>query len=296
MSAHVVHLVPSTSLGRIEDVMPEAVGESVNDWIELGRKLLDKKRTAARQGKWQPTHPVDESAAHLSPASAAACPAIAELASVALLLKWPVTAVLKQLGPKAWEINQHPKPTGAPMYGYSPLTSFAEAGEAEAIRVETGWTIVTPPGWSVLFKNVPNNLHGSPRGITFAEGIVRTDQATIPLAAHAFLDARVKEIKIKRGEPMAVVMPFRREEVDFAIDESPEARAEAERLAALDRTAFGTGAGVYRRLYMEAHDPSPLYPWLQERTRGVGAPDGGPATPRNDAGRLAASKKDEPES
>lgn len=264
-----VFLVPSANLGQTADILPEKISSKHNEWIEHSREILDKKRKAARDGKWAPTHPIGDSAPHLKPFGAEHCPAMAELDSIGLLLKWPATAILRQIAPKGWQVKPS---TNFNFYNYSPLTSFAEAGEAEAIQVDTGWTIVTPPGWSVLFKNVPNNLAGGPRGMTFAEGIVRTDQVTIPLTVHAFLTAKggTKEIKIKRGDPMGVIFPFRREPLDFAIADRPEHVEEAARLAALDKATFANTAGGYRRLYIDDETPSPLYPLLTtwQTTRG----------------------------
>ncbi|HVO29421.1 MAG TPA: hypothetical protein VMV18_01740 [bacterium] len=256
-----VFLVPTTNLGHIEDVMPERIHSGTNEWIEHSRDLLDKKRKAARDGKWIATHPVGETMPHLKPFSADACPAMGELNSIGYLLKWPATALLRQVAPKGWQLKPS---TNYNFYSYSPLTSFAEMGEAEAILVETGWIVVTPPGWSILFKNIPNNLSGSPRGITFAEGVVRTDQATIPLATHAFLRNAPKEIKLKRGDPMAVIFPFRREPFDLVIADRPEHVEEAARIAGLDKATFTNTAGGYRKLYVEDENPSALWPTLRD--------------------------------
>lgn len=269
--ANPVFLLPSETLGRIEDVRPERIRSGANDWIEHSREILDRKRKAAREGKWHPTHPIGEHMPHLKPFSADACPAMEELSSIGILLKWPATAILRQVAPKGWQVKPS---TNFNFYNYSPLTAFPELGEAEAISVETGWTVVTPPGWSILFKNVPNNLSGSPRGITFAEGIVRTDQTTIPLAVHAFLRGAPKEVKIKRGDPMAVIFPFRREPIDVVIADDAAHVAEAARLAGLDKAAFANTAGGYRRLYVDDTNPSPLYPRLLEWRRRTNADDG----------------------
>ena len=259
-----VFLVPSANLGQTADVQPEKISAKHNEWIEHSREILDKKRKAARDGKWQPTHPIGDNVPHLKPFGAESCPAMAELDSIGLLLKWPATALLRQLSPKGWQLKPS---TNYEFIRYSPLTSFPEIGEAEAIEVDTGWTIVTPPGVSVLFKNVPNNLAGGPRGLTFAEGIVRTDQVTIPLTVHAFLRGNAKEIRIKRGDPMAVIFPFRREPIDFTIASEPEHVAEAARLAGLDKATFANTAGGYRRLYIDDDNPSPLHPVLEAWNR-----------------------------
>ena len=124
-----VFLVPQAALGQTADVTPERITSHLDEWIEHSRELLDKKRRAAREGKWAPTHPVGDTAAHLRPSGAESCPALAELDSIGLILKWPATAILRQVGPKAWQVKPS---TNYDFIHYSPLTSFAEAGEAEA--------------------------------------------------------------------------------------------------------------------------------------------------------------------
>jgi hypothetical protein len=117
-----------------------------------------------------------------------------------------------------------------------------------------------------MIKNVPNNLHGSPSGLVLAEGVIRTDRATTPLRTHAFIrpDAP-KEIKIKRGEPMAVLYPFERKPVEIAVADDREAIEEAAKLAMANEEAFRKEPGVYRRLYVEGDSgPTPLYEKLLE--------------------------------
>jgi hypothetical protein len=259
-----IFLLPHPNLGRTEDVRPERLTSTSNEWIAHTREILEKKRKAARAGQWAPTTPISENHPHLQPFGAEFCPAIKDLDSIGLLLKWPATALLRQVTPKGWQLKPS---TNYNFYRYSPLTSFAESGEAEAILVETGWTVVTPPGWSVLLKNVPNDLSGSPRGLVFAEGIVRTDQVTLPLATHVFIRSNAKEIKIKRGDPMAVLFPFRRQHVGFEIVDDEALLEEAARLTEKDRATFANAPGGYTRLYVDDTNPSPLYPKLVESWR-----------------------------
>lgn len=253
------YLVPSTTLGRIEDVLPERLTSGAGDWIAHGREILKKKRQAAQRGQWKPTHPVGDDHATFAAFGAESCPAMAELDSAGWVLKWPATAVLRQAAPKGWEVKPS---TNYNFFHYSPMTSFAEAGEAEAILVETGFTIVTPPGWSVLVKSLPNQFEGTPKGLVFAEGVVRADQATYPLKLHALVRTNAKELKIRRGEPMVAIFPFRREHVEMAVMDEPVFRDEAERLAEADRAAFANAPGTYRKLYVEDTNHSSLYPRL----------------------------------
>lgn len=264
MSGHpqLVFLVPSATLGRVEDVFPERLTQQGNDWIGHTREILQKKRKAVLAGQWKTTTYIGEEHEKIKPVTADHCPAMNELDSIGFVLKWPATALLKKVGPKGWQI----KPSSAGnfnFYKYSPLTSFTEAGEAEAIAVETGWTVVTPPGWSVLFKNLPNVI--APAGLSFAEGIVRSDQATIPLSVHAVVTADAgNDVKIRRGDPMAVVLCFKREPVELAVVTDPSLIEETAKAGERLNASFAAGGGVYRKLFQEGDHPSPLYPKMLE--------------------------------
>ncbi len=246
-----VFVVPSETLGRVEDVMPEKIGFSKNDWVTVTRDVLAKKKAAAAKGEFKPPHPFDET---LHPASAEACPAMGELESFGLLFKWPATAILREVQPKGWQI----KPSANfNFFTYSGLTTFAEAGEAESILVDVGFTVVTPPGWSIIVKNAPNQL--AKQDLVFAEAIVRADQATFPLRVHAMIRTDKKEIRIKRGDPMLAVFAFERNPVDYEIVTDAKLVEECARLAQVDKTTFENAPGGYKRLYMDDDNPSPLY-------------------------------------
>lgn len=264
MSGHpaLVFLVPSPTLGRVEDVFPERLSQDTNDWIGHSREILKKKRKAVLAGQWRTTTYIGEEHEKIKPITADHCPAMQDVSSIGFLLKWPATALLKKVGAKGWQI----KPSTAGnfnFYRYSPLTSFAESGEAEAIVVETGWTVVTPPGWSVLFKNVPNAMSGATAGLSFAEGAVRSDQATIPLTVHArVMPGADGEIRIKRGDPMAVVLAFKREPVEVAVVTDPTLVDEVAKAGEVLSASFQAAGGVYRKLFAEGGAVTPLYPKL----------------------------------
>lgn len=227
----VTFLVPSSHLGRTEDIFPERIQAGPNDWAALAREVLKRRKKVAAQ------HPRALDGAEPDPAD---CAAMREADSMGFLLKWPATAILKQVKPGAWVLKTS---TNFNFYAYSPRTSFAEAGEADVITVDVGWMVATPPGWSVMLKNLPNNLYGSlAEGLTLAEGVVHTDTATVPIVTHAYIrPGAPKEIKIKRGDPMAVLVPIRREPMDLAVMDDRTSIEEAARIAA-ERTS-----------------PSPLY-------------------------------------
>ena len=256
-----VCLIPSPELGSTADVYPERLRAEDNAWIAHTREILRKKQLAARTGGYRPTTYVGDDHEKVKPHTADHCPAMAELSSIGYLLKWPASAILRQVSPKGWQLKPS---TNYDFYAYHPLSSFSESGEAEAISVEMGWTVLTPPGWSVLIKNVPNQFLGSAAGLVLAEGTVRSDQATFPLATHALMaPGAPKEITFKRGAPMAVIFPYRREATELVVVDDVETVDAVAKRASAEREAFSNGPGVYRRLYMgDELKPSELYPQL----------------------------------
>lgn len=274
-----VFLIPSPKLGSIADLAPEVLNASHNDWIGLSREVLERKREAASRGTWRPEPMTDISEEHsfLRPFGAQFCPALQDLGSVGFVVKWPANAIFERKGDRRWEIKTA-DPHG--FYKFHTMSSFAEAGLAEVVSVELGWIVSTPPGVSVLIKNVPNNLEGAKTGVTFAEGTLRSDQATVPLQVHAFLSpGGPRQIEVKRGDPMALLMPYRRERFELHVMTDPEAVELAARFAQTDQETFANAPGRYKALFIEETNPSPLYPRLAGRLpprEEGGGPAGGP--------------------
>ncbi|HVO29420.1 MAG TPA: DUF6065 family protein [bacterium] len=256
-------LIPSPRLGQIADVLPERLTSGQNEWITLSKEVLRKRREAAERGEHKTPAATDISDDHheLRPFGAQFCPALVDSNSIGYLLKWPANAVFKRVGAKMWEIH-----STSDFYRYHSMSSFSEGGEAEAVSVDVGWLMVTPPGWSVLIKNLPWNLSGWKNGIQMAEGVVRADQATVPLQVHTFLAPTApKEVVITRGEPMCLIMPFRRESLGLQVMTDPDSVNDAQRYAERDQNTFHNAPGRYRALYIEEENPSPLYPKLVTR-------------------------------
>lgn len=256
-------LIPSPRLGVADDVRPERLTAGMNEWITLSRDVLAKKRAAVAAGTLKTSSELTEDHNELRPFGAQYCPALQEMNTVGYVLKWPASAVFKRTGPRAWEIH------GAatqPFYKNHGMTSFPEAGQSDVLSIGLGWIVVTPPGWSTLIKNLPNNLSGHKHGIQFAEGVIRTDQATIPIQVHAFLPPNSPDtIEIQRGDPMAILFPFRREKLDVCVMDDAASIEDAVRLAKLDHETFANAPGRYRELYVEGNQPSELYPILDAR-------------------------------
>ena len=259
-----IFFIPTPRLGHVGDVRPERMTQAQNEWMEHSREILAAKREAAKRG--QPvSSEITEDHHFLRPFGGQYCPALQEVATLGWVLKWPGDAVLKNTGPRAWEV--HVNETNA-FYKYHGMSSFPEAGIADVLSIALGWVVVTPPGWSILVKNLPNNLSGVRHPVLFAEGVIRSDQATVPIQVHALIPANApKEIAIKRGSPMCVVMPFRREEpLPGVVVEDVDLRDEAIKLATRDQETFANASGRYRELFVDDVNHSPLYPRLLERT------------------------------
>ncbi len=262
-----VFLIPSPRLGSITDIAPERVSSAHNEWMSLSREVLTKKRDAHAKGSWQqpPGIEVGDDHTFLRPFGAQFCPALLDLSSIGWIMKWPADGVFERTGPRAWKIDSSDP---AQFYKFHQMSSFPEIGESDAVSVEVGWIVLTPPGVSTLIKNVPNNLEGAKVGISVAEGIVRSDQAHIPIQLHALLLPNApKRIEVKRGQPLALLMPYRRERFEMRVMNDQDVIDEAARAVKLDQETFANAPGRYKELFMEGTNHSELYAKLAERAR-----------------------------
>lgn len=255
-------MVPSPLLGRTDDVYPELITAATNEWIDVSRHILKMKQEASIKGQYRANYEIGDDARDLHPFGAQYCPALQEAHSMGYLLKWPATAIVRKVTDKGWMIKPS---TNFNFIKYHGMATFLEAGEAEAISIDTGWSFITPPGWSILVKGVPNLLGGNPGGMIMAEGIIRSDQAVIGLQIHGFVpDHAPKEFKITRGKPMALVFPFRREELGMAVMDDDESIAATKVLIDRITESADRSTGLYRRLYIEDFNPTPFYDQLYE--------------------------------
>lgn len=255
--------VPTPRLGKCDDVRPERLSQAQNEWMELSREVLAEKRKAAERG-WKPGSEIGEDHHFLRPFGGQYCPALQEIASIGWILKWPADGVLKNAGPRRWEVHVNETNT---FYKYHGMSSFPEGGLADVLSVALGWIVVAPPGWSILIKNIPNHLSGWAHPVLFAEGVVRADQATVPLQVHAKIPPNApEEIVIKRGAPMCVVMPFRREpRLEAVVMDDIASREETMRYADRDHETFANAPARYKELFVDDTNFSPLYPLLKAR-------------------------------
>jgi hypothetical protein len=77
------------------------------------------------------------------------------------------------------------------------------------------WTIKTPSGWSVSFKNPSSNFSND---IHILEGVVDTDKYTVPVNfPFVWTGFEEGEWIIPKGTPLVQVIPFKREETDLVI-------------------------------------------------------------------------------
>lgn len=259
-----VFLIPSPRLGAITDVAPERVSSAHNEWMSLSREVLRKKREATAAGNLKPGVDVSDDHTFLRPFGAQFCPALLDLSSIGWVVKWPANGVFERTGPRAWRIDSSDE---GQFYKFHQMSSFPEIGESDAVSIELGWIVVTPPGVSTLIKNVPNNLAGAKIGISIAEGVVRTDQAHVPIQVHALLLPSAKKIDVKRGEPLALLMPYRRERFEMHVMNDQQAIDDAARAAKTDQETFANAPGRYKELFVEGTNYSELYAKLAARVK-----------------------------
>ena len=90
--------------------------------------------------------------------------------------------------------------------GQCPMTEMREIKEATYPKLVNPWRIITAPGWSCLMLPI---LHQPNRDWTLLPGIVHTD---FYHEMNCVLNVTAKEnFTIKWGEPMAQIIPFRRD-------------------------------------------------------------------------------------
>jgi hypothetical protein len=77
------------------------------------------------------------------------------------------------------------------------------------------WSIKTPPGWSVSFKNPSSNFSND---IHILEGVVDTDEYTAPVNfPFVWTGTEEGEWIIPKGTPLVQVVPFKRTETELVI-------------------------------------------------------------------------------
>jgi len=84
------------------------------------------------------------------------------------------------------------------------------------LKFSNPWTIKTPPGYSCIFtqpfnRNLPYKI---------IDGVVDTDQYTLPINFPFYWtqDLSIKECLIPKGTPMALVIPFKRDNWKMKIE------------------------------------------------------------------------------
>ena len=268
MSDLPLFLIPEPNLGRIEDVYPEKITQSSNEWVDVSREVLRRRREAAAKGQWKPTMPLsDDAHRDLHPFGAQYCPALQEVHQQGFLLKFPATAIVRRVKTDKKKEAWHVKPSrNMNFYKYHYMTSFSEMGEADAFSIDTGWAILTPPGWSCLVKAIPNNLRELPGGLQLSEGIIRTDQCVFGLQVHAKIPEHAPdEFQIKRGDPMLMLFPFQREELNLVIMNDDASVAQTQEIVEQGKITADKTPGSYRRMYIDGFNPAPLYQDLEKR-------------------------------
>lgn len=139
--------------------------------------------------------------------------------------------VINEDGDKAFHI-WFKFPNGSDFGVYEQIGSHAweQVGEAcDLKKFELGrvlmkfgnpWTIETPKGWSVYFKNPANNWSND---IELIEAVVDTDEYKSKVnLPYVWKGSELGEWIIPKGTPLAQVIPFKRIETEMSIKEEDE--------------------------------------------------------------------------
>lgn len=109
------------------------------------------------------------------------------------------------------------------------------------------WSIKTPPGWSVSFKNPSSNFSND---IHILEGVVDTDEYIAPVNfPFVWTGSEEGEWIIPKGTPLVQVIPFKRTETDLVIKVKNE-KAEKN----LDQTLMTAHFDRYKTMFWHKRD------------------------------------------
>jgi hypothetical protein len=98
--------------------------------------------------------------------------------------------------------------------------------EGLPLKFENPWFISTPKNYSCLFTDPFNQ--GKKRKFRILDGIVDTDMYTLPVNFPFFLKQFKQDetVHIKKGEPIALVFPFRREKWKMVVEKQKESNTD----------------------------------------------------------------------
>jgi hypothetical protein len=112
-------------------------------------------------------------------------------------------------------------------------------------KTESPWKIITPPGWSVL--QLPLFYHFN-KEWSVLPGVIDTDTVHV-LNQQILYHGNGKEIKINRGDPLVLYVPFKRSN-KLKLEVRPQTKKEEKKISAdlLNLTTRFTPNGTYREM------------------------------------------------
>jgi hypothetical protein len=122
--------------------------------------------------------------------------------------------------------------------------NFSGVGAEFVFKADCPWNIITPPGWSVL--QLPLFYHFN-KEWSVMPGIIDTDvhhEINQQVLYHSDKD----EVIIKRGDPFALYIPFKREKHSFDVRYQTEKDRKILNKNKLDLATKFIGSGVYRKM------------------------------------------------
>ena len=127
------------------------------------------------------------------------------------------------------------------MHGFGQMLQHAPSWVKEEtsciFKATCPWLIKTPPGYSVM--QLPMFYHFN-RNWTVMPGVIRSD-IYHEMNQQVMLHTKHEETMIRAGTPLAMYVPFRREEYDFEVRESTSEDFKSHMTARLSKLTFQQG-------------------------------------------------------
>jgi len=234
-----VFLIPSPNWARSRTSSgdPERVTQH---WIGSRERCSRRSARPPRRARGSPSDDGHHGGAQLHPAVRASfCPALQELNSIGVVVKWPANASSSARRRACGRSHR-----GAARLLQVPHDEQLRRGRnrrsdqrrARVDRVHAARRLRA-------HQEHPNNHGGAKKGSPSPKD-GRTDQAAIPMQVHAFLSPNApKRIEIKRGEPMAAhAVPPREFEIHVMNDADSVASARSTRRSTRRRSRTRPGA------------------------------------------------------
>ena len=155
------------------------------------------------------------------------CPAIVDLITQGFIIPmWADFLVQRDMETLEWD-NKGMAQYGIDFHSTQQIYNWPlkKTDFKEGVKFNNPWRIYTPPGYSVLFMQP---VYQFEKRFTVLPGIVETDHyhhINFPTIWHS-----TKDVVIDRGTPFIQVIPFKREDWDFKVDQMTQKDIDLDRV------------------------------------------------------------------